>query len=1070
MAIERVTNVGERALLDDLRWRLVGPFRGGRVVAVAGDPTDRRVFYFGSTGGGVWKTRDGGHTWRNVSDGFFRRASVGALALAPSDPNVIYAGMGECCIRSNVAPGDGVYRSDDAGATWSHRGLAETRHIGRIRVHPKDPDLVWVAALGHAHGPNDERGVYRSRDGGGSWEMVLHHSKDVGAVDLAVDPANPRIIYAAMWRARRLPWRLDSGGEGSGLWRSTDGGDSWTDLSRRPGLPKGTLGRIGVAPSPARPGRLWAIVEADHGGICRSDDYGEHWERESEQGDLRWRAWYYHHVVAHPTDPETVWVLATDAWRSVDGGRTFDRVPVPHGDTHDLWFDPADPNRLILGDDGGGGVSYDGGVSWSTCYNQPTAELYHVTTDTRTPYRVYACQQDNSSISLPSHSELGAITTLDTYAVGGGEAGHIAVRPDDPDIVYAGEYMGYLTRYDHRRRTSRVISVWPDSTSGAGAEQARYRFNWTSPLLLSPHDPDTLYHGGNHVFRTRDQGQTWEPISPDLTRNDPDKLRSSGGEITQDNTGAEYYCCLFALAESPRQPGLLWAGTDDGLVHVTADGGATWTTVTPEDLPAWSHVSCIEPSPHTTETAYVVADRHRLDDFHPYVWRTRDLGKTWERLDAGLPSDEVCRVVREDPAHPDLLYVGTERGVHVSYDGGRSWKALRGNLPVTAVHDLVVKDDDLVAATHGRSIWILDDLPAVREHGRNARSAEVHVYAPKTFVRYPSEVHLGDEGPPGARQYQWAGVTVLPYDIEWGDQPGQTERVLLTCGSNRPTGVTVLYWLGDLGADRPELTLTFADERGEEIRTVRSRGEVDEAEAAKEREAEQRGKPKEPKASNREGLNRFVWDTRHEPGTIIERDPPRERGLPEQRGPRVPPGRYQVRLRVTGKEATAWFEIVEDPRNPASGSDLAAQYELACRLWRRTSEMNAGINTIRELKHQLRRWSPGDRQPAEGAVAAAARALIDALTSIEGDVLPLEPKGSLRLSNAPGLFGRLQELCDLVDDRARPSTAMVALADELSAQIDDLQRRLGEVTSGPLAEFNALLERSGTPAVALAGG
>jgi photosystem II stability/assembly factor-like uncharacterized protein len=1061
----RVRGTGKDAtFFDGLQWRLIGPFRGGRVVAVAGHPTDRRTFYFGSTGGGVWRTGDGGRSWRNVSDGFFRRASVGALAIAASDPNVIYAGMGECCIRSNVAPGDGVYRSDDAGATWSHRGLEDTRHIGRVRVHPTNPELVYVAALGHVHGPNDDRGVYRSDNGGRTWQPVLQPGPDVGAVDLALDPANPRIAYASTWRARRLPWRLDSGGEGSGLWRSTDGGETWADLSQRPGLPRGPLGRIGVSPSPARPGRVWAVVEAERGGVFRSDDYGEHWEALSEQGEMRWRAWYYHHVFAHPTDPETVWVLATDAWRSVDGGGHFDRVPVPHGDTHDLWFDAADPDRLILGDDGGGSVSYDGGVSWSSCYNQPTAELYHVTTDTRTPYRVYACQQDNSSISLPSHSEFGAITTLDYYAVGGGEAGHIAVRPDDPDVVFASEYMGYLTRYDHRRRTSQVISVWPDSTSGAGAEQARYRFNWTSPVLLSPHNPDILYHAGNHVFRSADGGRSWEAVSPDLTRNDPDKLRSSGGSITQDNTGAEYYCCVFALAESPLQPGLLWAGTDDGLVHVTTDGGKSWADVTPPDLPEWSHVSCVEPSVHAADTAYLVADRHRLDDFRPYLWQTRDLGKHWQRLDAGLPGDEVCRVLREDPARADLLYVGTERGVYASFDAGQSWQALQGNLPVTPVHDLVVKDDDLVAATHGRSIWILEDLPAVREHGGQATSTAPHLYTPKTLIRYPSEHHLHDRGSAGSRQYQWAGVAILPYEVRWADEPGvadETKRVLLDAGHNRPDGVTVLYWLDD---DPGEVTLTFRDAAGSVIRTVTSARDADPAPAERRPDGDPEA-PKEPSAPARPGLNRFVWDTRHEPGTRIERDPPRERGLPEQRGPRVPPGRYEVRLDAGGRQLSTGFEIAEDPRNAAGTDDLQAQYELAKRLWQQTIAVSEAINTIRDLEVQVDRWCPAETDDSTDEIATAARSLREALAEVERDLVPVGAVGSLRLSNPPGLYFRLLDLTDFIEVAARPTESAVALSDELAGEVDQALARLGRITGDRLAEFNGLVGRAGIPPV-----
>ena len=1047
-----------------LHWRLIGPFRGGRVVAVAGDPSERGTFYFGSTGGGVWKTIDAGLSWRNMSDGFFKRASVGALAVAPSDPNVIYAGMGECCIRANVSHGDGVYRSTDAGASWSHRGLQATRHIGRVRVHPTNPDLVYVAALGHAHGPNDERGVYRSKDGGSSWELVLHRGPDAGAVDLAMDPRNPRILYASFWQARRLPWRLDSGGPGSGLWRTTDGGDTWTDISRRPGMPKGTLGRIGVAVAPARPARIWAIVEADDGAVFRSDDYGEHWERLSEQQELRHRAWYYQHIFADPVDPDTLWALDIEIWRSIDGGRTFTTVSVPHGDAHDLWFDPTDPRRLIMGSDGGANVSLDGGTTWSSCFNQPTAELYHVTTDGREPYRVYAAQQDNSTISLPSHSDLGVITQLDTYDVGGGESGYIAVRPDDPNIVFAGNYQGMITRYDHRTRSARPIHVWPESTSGSGAEDARYRFNWTAPIMISPHDPDVLYQAGNRVFRSHDQGQSWAPISPDLSRNDPEKLMSSGGELTVDNTGAEYYCTVFALAESALQPGLFWAGTDDGLVHVSRDGGATWTDVTPPDMPDWACISILEASPNDARTAYVAAERHKLDDFRPYLWRTRDFGATWQRLDGGLPADEFCRVIREDPIRPDLLYCGTEAGVYVSLDAGASWRSLRGDLPQTPVHDLAVKGDDLVVATHGRSIWILDDLAAVRQYDPAQEAGAVHLYEPRRHVQYPWRVPFGDL-PSAGRGYRWAGVVVIPYDTRLTPEGNEREAVPVESGQNRANGVTVLYWLGDPG-DR-ELRLTFLDSAGEEIRSFS-------AAPGDEDEKPEPGRPKEPRPPRRQGLNRFVWDGRHVPPTPIEIDPPKEeRGYPLPLGPLVPPGSYRVRLQFGDEVEVVAFEIAQDPRNPATQADLDARYRHALLLWRRLSELNTGVNTIRELKRQLERWSPAVATRASngaveegGEIASAASALREALSEVERELVQVDPKGSRRLSNRDRLDGKLQLLLTHATFPSRPTDAAVAVADELSRQLHGALARLDALLGGQVANFNQLVRLAEAPALA----
>ncbi|HET7038237.1 MAG TPA: glycosyl hydrolase, partial [Thermomicrobiaceae bacterium] len=551
----------ENGAFDGMRWRFVGPMRGGRVVAVDGHPTRPTTFYMGSTGGGVWKTTDGGNLWENISDGYFKRASVGGLAVAPSDPNVIYAGMGEATIRSNVSTGDGVYKTSDGGQTWQALGLAESRNIGKVRVHPQNPDLVYVAALGHAFGPNKERGIYRSQDGGKTWDLVLHRGEDAGGIDLSLDPNNPRIIYAALWEARRYPWALVSGGPGSGLFKSSDGGDTWQEISRNEGLPKGVLGKIGVAASAAQPGRVYAIIEAEDGAVFRSDDYGATWQRGSESRELRQRAWYYHHIYADPQDADTVWVLNVEAWKSTDGGKTFENVPVPHGDNHDLWIDPNNPLRMVEGNDGGATVSYNGGASWSSIYNQPTAEMYHVATDTQVPYRIYGAQQDNTTITVPSRSMYEAITRDEQYGVGGGESGYIQVDPRDPDIVYAGSYGGFLTRYDHRTKEHRSINVWPENNIGHGAEDLQYRFQWTYPILISPHTPDHIYVTSQYVHRSTDQGQSWQVISPDLTRHDPKTLKSSGGPITKDNTGAEYYATIFAFAESPLQAGVFWAGS-----------------------------------------------------------------------------------------------------------------------------------------------------------------------------------------------------------------------------------------------------------------------------------------------------------------------------------------------------------------------------------------------------------------------------------------------------------------------------------------------------------------------------
>ena len=619
-------------MLQALQWRCIGPHRGGRVVAVAGDPVDPRTFYFGGCAGGVWKSTDGGASWANISDGFFTTAAVGAIAVAPSDPNVLYAGTGEACIRGNVSHGDGVYRSTDAGRTWMHMGLADTRHIARIRVHPKDPDVVYVAALGHAFGPNQERGVFRSTDGGTNWAKVLFRSEDSGAIDLSLDPNNSRVLYAAIWQARRTPWSLSSGGPESGIWKSSDGGDTWAELTQNEGLPRGVKGRIGIAVSPAKAGRVYAVIEAADGAIFRSDDGGSTWQRLSEQGDLRRRAWYYDHIFADPQDADTVWVLNLQCWKSIDAGASFTDVPTPHGDNHDLWIDPRNPERMIEGNDGGACVSFNGGASWSSIYNQPTAQFYHVCTDGQAPYRVFGSQQDNSAISVPSFSHLGAITASEWFVPGGGESGYIAVKPGDPNIIVGGAVGsgagdGRMTQYDRRTGQIRNITIWPEiSGAGVGAGDLKYRFQWTFPIHYSRWDPEVLYVGGNRLFRSTDDGASFEPISGDLTRNDPSRLGASGGPITKDNTGAEYYGTIFAFAESPHERGVCWAGSDDGLIHRSADGGRTWDDVTPPSLPEWSTISIIEPSPHAPATVYVAAHCYRLDDYQPYLLKTNDSG------------------------------------------------------------------------------------------------------------------------------------------------------------------------------------------------------------------------------------------------------------------------------------------------------------------------------------------------------------------------------------------------------------------------------------------------------------
>src|SRR6266481_1777958 len=711
-----------------LTWRLVGPFRGGRVLAVSGVVGDEHTYYFGGAGGGIWKTTDGGLTWRPMTDKVKDMApSIGAIAVAPSDANVIYAGTGESCIRGDIINGNGVYKSMDAGKTWIFSGLRDTRAIGRIAVHPKNPDIAFVAALGHPFGANPERGVHRTNDGGKTWTRVLYKDENSGGIDLSLDPTNPNVIFASLWQARRSPWGMDSGGPGSGLYRSTDGGTTWKHLTGH-GLPEGILGRIGVAVAYSG-NRVWALVEADKGGLFRSDDGGDSWTLVNSDRQYRQRAFYYTHVFADPRNSDSVYVLNTGMYRSNDGGRSFRPIRVPHGDNHGLWIDPRDPSRMIESNDGGANVSTNGGASWTSQASQPTAQFYHVTTDQRFPYYLYGSQQDNTSVAIASAAP-GGIDRTSWYSVGGGESGYIAPDPADPEITFAGSYGGEITRYDHRTEQTKNVTPWPINPIGAAAADQKYRFQWTEPIVFSPHDPKVLYFAAQVLFKSNDQGMNWQIISPDLTRNDRSKQVASGGPITKDNTGVEVYDTIFSVVESRVQKDVIWAGSDDGLVHVTTDGGKNWANVTPKGMPEWGTVSMIEASPYAAGTAYVSVQRHKMDDFAPYIFKTTDFGKSWTSLVNGIPADAFVHAVREDIKRQGLLYAGTERGVFFSWNDGGTWQSLQGNLPISPVYDLTVHANDLAVATHGRAFWVLDDLSPLRQYKPENANEDIHLYAP----------------------------------------------------------------------------------------------------------------------------------------------------------------------------------------------------------------------------------------------------------------------------------------------------------------------------------------------------
>ena len=1048
------SNRNDSKLLNALNWRCIGPPRGGRVVAVAGDPVNPAVFYFGACAGGVWKSDDAGTYWRNISDGYFKTASVGAIAVAASDPNVIYVGMGEACIRLDVSYGDGVYKSTDGGKTWTHLGLADTRHIARIRIHPHNPDIVYVAALGHAFGPNAQRGVFRSTDGGQTWTHVLFKSDGAGAADLSMDPNNPRLLYAAIWQVERDFWSLSSGGPDSGLYKSTDGGETWTDITANPGLPDGLKGRMGVAVSPAKADRVWATIEAEDCGLFRSDDGGATWETVSDNRDLQGRPWYYQHIFADPQDADTVWILNNQCWKSVDGGRTFFQVTTPHGDNHDLWIDPHNPQRMIEGNDGGACVTFNGGDSWSTIYNQLTAQFYHVTTDNQFPYRVYGTQQDNSAISVPSRTQEGVIPWGHCYTVGTSESGYIAVHPENPNIVISGAVGsspgggGNLLRYDHRTGQIRIITVWPESNVGYGAKDMKYRFAWTYPICFSPHDPSQLYVTGNVVFRSTDQGSSWKPISPDLTRNDVSKLGPSGGPITKDTSGAETYATIFAFVESPLHQGVFWAGSDDGLVHLSRDDGRTWDNITPWDLPEWTLISMIDASPHDAASAYMAATRYKLDDNRPLLFKTQDYGKTWTDISQGIPENDYTRVIREDPIRRGLLYAGTETGIYVSFDDGDTWQSMQANLPIVPAYDLVVKDDDLVAATHGRSFWILDDLTQLRQIADDLAAQPFWLFQPRDTCRPAAPFRV--QKPASGKNYQRGVGGYVAYTASQGPH-GNTVLNILDGGNNPPDGVIVTYYLQDKPQD--DVTLSFLDATGELIQSFSStKNEGMDHTVAQLVQAEA-------------GMNRFIWpmrypDARKVPGDKLMED----RG----RGPIAPPGAYQVRLEVGGGSQTQAFKLVRDPRVTTSQADFDAQFALLMQIRDKLSDTHDCVNLLRSVRQQVDEWvkRAAGHTSAE-AVSQAAAALQEKLSAIEHVLIQVDYKGARDRLNLPvKLTAKLSELTSVVaaGDFAPPQQAYDVYHD-ISRRIDQPLQQFEAVIDQDVSAFQHLVQELGIPAI-----
>ena len=992
--------------LAGITWRDIGPFRGGRSCAVTGVPGKPNLYYFGATGGGVWRTTNAGTTWENISDGFFG-GSIGAIAVSSSNNNVIYAGEGEKTVRGNVSSGFGMWKSLDGGTSWEHIGLENSSLIGRIRIHPDNHDIVFVAAMGDLYKDSEERGVFKSNDGGKNWKRVLFADAGSGAVDLVMDPSNPSILYASTWTIRRTPYSLSSGGEGSRLWKSTDEGETWKEISRNQGFPKGLLGIIGVTVSPVNPNRIWAMVENEpDGGLYRSEDGGSTWQKQNSDRNLRQRAWYYTRLNADTRDAEKVYVLNVNFHKSIDGGRSFTTIRTPHGDHHDLWIAPEDPERMIVADDGGAQISFDGGKNWSTYFNQPTAQFYRVTTDNHFPFRIYGAQQDNSSIRILHRSDGAFITDRDWEGTAGGEAGHHAIYPKDSDIVFGGEYGGLMIRLNHRTKQSQATNVWPNNPMGHGAENMKYRFQWNYPLFYSRHNAEKLYTFSNHVHVSTDFGMSWQTISPDLTTNDLSKQGPSGGPITKDNTSVEYYCTIFAAAESVSNGEVLWTGSDDGLIHITRDGGKNWTNVTPKALPEFSQINSMEADPFNEGGVYVAATRYKLGDYQPYLLHTTDYGKSWRRIDTGIDRLHFTRVIRAEPNRKGLLFAGTEYGLYISFNNGDFWQRFQNNLPLVPITDMAVRDHSLIAATQGRGFWITDDLTPLYDMEPAGMKREMHLYTPKP-------TYLLNAG--------YGGKSV-------------------TQGENHPNGAIINYYLENVD-DNIDYRLEIRDSNGALVRYFSS---------------------KDPIQVNRwrpvKGAGRFIWNLRTDGIEDVE-------GMimwsSIRSGPFVIPGDYTVRLSDGSDVREVKLKILQDPRNSSSIDDLREQYVFVTSGRDKMNEINRTIREIRSVSSQLKAVRG---KLEKGALLTE----IDELALVAGNIekalyqtrnsSPQDPLNyPIMLNNK---YGHLLQLAAMGFNR--PTAQMYGVREELEALIN-AELAKWEETKGALKGINDKIRQAGVP-------
>ena len=1008
---QTAVNNYDSVLFSKVKYRSIGPYRGGRSGAAVGDLTQKNTFYFGATGGGVWKTIDGGSNWKNISDKYFG-GSIGCVSIAPSDPTILYVGEGENSLRGNVSEGFGIWRSDDGGRNWRNLGLKDTRHIIRIIIHPKNPDVVCVAAIGHLFGPNEERGIFKTTDGGKTWKKVLYINNKTGCSDLIMEPGNPSVLYAGTWRIQRTPYSMESGGDGGGIWKSIDGGDTWKNISARKGLPKGLWGIVGVTISPSNTDKIYALIENAAGGLYVSNDAGESWTLQSSDNSIRQRAWYYTKVFVDPKNENNVYVLNVNFLKSTDGGKTFKVIRTPHGDHHDLWIDPADGNRMIVADDGGAQISFDGGDNWSTYENQPTAQFYRVSTDNHFPYRILGAQQDNSTVRILSRSAGGQITQNDWQQTAGAESGYVVADPLNPDVIYGGNYSGYLSRLDHKTGENRAVSVWPDDPLGGGIDVAKYRFQWNFPIFFSPHNPKKLYAGGNHLFVTENEGASWTALGGDLTTNDKIRQASSGGPITKDNTGVEVYCTIFTATESALEKDLLWTGSDDGLIHISKDGGKNWENVTPPEAGKWMMWNCVETDPFKKGKAYFVGTKYKSDDFAPYLFKTEDYGKTWTKISNGIAAMHFTRALRADKKRPGLLYCGTEYGMYISYDDGANWKPFQLNLPMVPITDLTIKENDLVVATQGRSFWVLDDLSVVQQKNNSIADKNLFAFSVNDAYRFDG---IQNPAPKNA-------------------------------GMNPPNGSVINFYLKDI-SDSAKVSIDILDKNKKLIKNFSTHA-----------------KEKEDKLEVSSGMNQFVWNMFYQPAEKIEGLIIWHGSVP---GPKAAPGQYFYKIKSEKDSVEGSFIIKANPVYKVSQQDYEEQFNLLISIRDKFNEIQKAGKNIRDIRKQINDFMDKQGKDVPKEIKQQADTINKQMTVIEEALHQTKAKSGQDVLNFPiRLDDKISGLYDFaVSGNSAPARQVKDAFAELGGQADVQLNKLKKIMEVDVVKFNEMIREKALPVI-----